>query len=56
MQASGRRPSDQIEPPLRALLDHVAIELAQEYVRLMEEAATAEARCVERPSMESRGG
>jgi hypothetical protein len=31
-----------IEPKLRALLDHVAAELAQEYIRLMEAAASEE--------------
>jgi hypothetical protein len=31
-----------IEPKLRALLDHVAAELAQEYIRLMEAAVSEE--------------
>lgn len=31
-----------IDPGLRELLDHIAVELAEEYVRLMEAAAKAE--------------
>jgi hypothetical protein len=31
-----------LDPNLRALLDHIAVELAEEYVRLMEAAANAE--------------
>lgn len=33
----------QLDPALRALLDHVAAELAREYIRLMEAAASSEA-------------
>jgi hypothetical protein len=36
---------------LRELLDHIAVELAEEYVRLMEAAAENEARCAERRPM-----
>lgn len=32
-----------LDPNVRALLDHIAAELAEEYVRLMEAAAQAEA-------------
>jgi hypothetical protein len=32
----------QLDTELRALLDHVAVELAEEYIRLMEKAATKE--------------
>lgn len=32
----------QLDPNLRSLLDHIAVELAQEYIRLMEVAAEAE--------------
>lgn len=32
----------QFEPAVKALLDHVAVELAAEYVRLMEAAARAD--------------
>jgi hypothetical protein len=32
-----------VDPSLRPLLDHIAAELAQEYIRLMEAAAGAEA-------------
>lgn len=35
--------AEQIDPDLRPLLDHIAAELAQEYIRLMEAAATEEA-------------
>jgi hypothetical protein len=35
-------PADEIEPSIRALLDHIAVELAEEYVRLMEAAAEAD--------------
>lgn len=38
-EATKHCPSEEIEPGLRALLDHLAVELAQEYVRLMENAA-----------------
>jgi predicted transcriptional regulator len=31
-----------VDPDVRALLDHIAAELAQEYIRLMEAAARAE--------------
>jgi hypothetical protein len=33
---------ERIDPDLRPLLDHIAAELAQEYIRLMEAAADAE--------------
>ena len=33
------RESDEIAPNVRSLLDHIAVELAREYVRLMEESA-----------------
>jgi hypothetical protein len=33
--------SSQPEPSIRELLDHIAVELAHEYVRLMETAADA---------------
>jgi hypothetical protein len=33
---------ERIDPDLRPLLDHIAAELAQEYIRLMEAAAAAE--------------
>jgi hypothetical protein len=36
--------ADHIHPDVRALLDHIAVELAEEYVRLMETAAAAQAR------------
>ncbi len=32
------RPAERLDPDLRALLDHVAVELAEEYIRLMEAA------------------
>jgi opacity protein-like surface antigen len=35
-------PADEIEPGVQALLDHIAVELAEEYVRLMEAAAHAD--------------
>ena len=34
--------TERVDPDLRPLLDHIAAELAQEYVRLMEAAADAE--------------
>jgi hypothetical protein len=34
---------ERLEPGLRALLDHVAAELAHEYIQLMEAAASCEA-------------
>jgi hypothetical protein len=34
--------ADALDPDLRALLDHIAVELAAEYVRLMEATVTAE--------------
>lgn len=34
--------AERINPDLRPLLDHIAAELAQEYIRLMEAAADAE--------------
>jgi hypothetical protein len=49
MKASGSPTTRQAERPgridshVRELLDHIAIELAAEYVRLMEAAAAAEA-------------
>jgi hypothetical protein len=36
----------QLEVSLRELLDHVAVELAHEYVRLMETAAEVDPECV----------
>jgi hypothetical protein len=36
--------SDQCELSIRELLDHIAVELAHEYIRLMEAAAEAETR------------
>lgn len=33
---------ERVDPDLRPLLDHIAAELAQEYIRLMEAAANAE--------------
>jgi hypothetical protein len=41
--ARDQPPGNELDPALRALLDHVAVELAEEYVRLMEEAAAADA-------------
>jgi hypothetical protein len=38
------RYAEQIDPNLRELLDHIAVELAEEYVRLMEAAAEVEPR------------
>ncbi len=35
--------AERVDPALRPLLDHIAAELAQEYIRLMEAAAGAEA-------------
>lgn len=32
----------ELDPDIRALLDHIAVELAEEYARLMEIAATAQ--------------
>lgn len=32
--------AERVDPTLRPLLDHIAAELAQEYIRLMEAAAT----------------
>ena len=37
------RQAHEFDPHMRSLLDHVAVELAAEYVRLMEAAAEAEA-------------
>jgi hypothetical protein len=34
--------AEQVDPDLRPLLDHIAAELAQEYIRLMEAAANSE--------------
>lgn len=42
MEATKARRSQELEPALRALLDHIAVELAHEYVRLMEAAAKKE--------------
>jgi hypothetical protein len=36
------RPGTQFAPEVKALLDHIAIELAAEYVRLMEAAARSD--------------
>ena len=47
-RAETREPS--LGEGLRELLDHIAVELAEEYVRLMEAAAN-EARCAERRPM-----
>jgi hypothetical protein len=35
--------AERIDPDLRPLLDHIAAELAQEYIRLMQAAANEEA-------------
>jgi hypothetical protein len=35
--------AERIDPAVRPLLDHITAELAQEYIRLMEAAADAEA-------------
>lgn len=48
-RAEAREPN--IGEGLRQLLDHIAAELAEEYVRLMEAAAENEARCAERRPM-----
>lgn len=40
---SGASSRKTLDPALRALLDHVAAELAREYIRLMEAAASSEA-------------
>lgn len=40
--ARPKAPEAQVDESLRALLDHIAGELAQEYVRLMEAAAEEE--------------
>lgn len=34
--------AERVDPDLRSLLDHIAAELAQEYIRLMEAAANEE--------------
>jgi hypothetical protein len=34
--------AERVDPALRTLLDHVAAELAHEYIRLMEAAASSE--------------
>jgi hypothetical protein len=36
-----------VDPDLRPLVDHIAAELAQEYIRLMEATADAEAAATE---------
>jgi hypothetical protein len=47
-QAHGVEPDAQtLDPAVRSLLDHVAAELAAEYIRLMEVAAEAEAHVPE---------
>jgi len=38
--------TERVDPDLRPLLDHIAAELAQEYIRLMEAAANAETAVV----------
>jgi hypothetical protein len=43
------RYADEIDPDLRSLLDHIAVELAGEYVRLMEPAAQADISNPEKP-------
>lgn len=43
----GQGPESAVDPGLRGLLDHIATELAEEYIRLMEAAAEAEADRVE---------
>jgi hypothetical protein len=43
ISAPGDSDSDDLSSAVRALLDHVAVELAAEYVRLMESAAANEA-------------
>jgi hypothetical protein len=45
-RAEVREPS--LGEGLRELLDHIAVELAEEYVRLMEAAAQNETPCAER--------
>jgi len=45
MLAAGEQQVDgagRVDPDLRPLLDHIATELAQEYIRLMQAAADAE--------------
>lgn len=44
-----------LDPNLCGLLDHIAVELAEEYIRLMEAAAEAELSEPE-PDMDSIGG
>ena len=44
-----------LDPKLCSLLDHIAVELAEEYVRLMEAAADAELGAPG-PSVDSIGG
>lgn len=38
------QPDSHLDPDVRALLDHIAVELAAEYVRLMEAAAETDGR------------
>lgn len=38
--SSRQHQAREIEPGIRGLLDHIAVELAEEYVRLMEAAAS----------------
>ena len=54
MATSPTPTTDQPELSIRALLDHVAVELAQEYIRLMEAAAEAETTVDQAQSGENR--
>lgn len=58
MQTSEIRSVEEgINPRLRPLLDHIAVELGEEYVRLMEEAVTAESAPVDpTPELALEGG
>lgn len=56
MGAVDPQPSSGIESGLRALLDHIAVELAHEYVRLMEEAAKEETQAPGDEEPADRGG
>jgi len=38
----GHAAAPAVDPSLRGLLDHIAVELAEEYIRLMEAAVAAE--------------
>lgn len=44
------RRADEIDPDLRNLLDHIAVELAEDYIRLMEAAAQADSSNPEEPA------